>query len=123
MKKTPVVWFEIPTNDLNRARKFYEEVFACELTPMGSGDMKMFQFPTKNDAYGTSGMLVQMEGYKPAMTGTLVYFSVSDIDETLNRVIVAGGKISLPKMSIGEYGVIAHFEDSEGNKVGIHAMA
>ena len=123
MKATPVVWFEIPTSDLNRAKKFYEAVFACELTPMGSGDMKMFQFPTKNDAYGTSGMLVKADGYKPSATGTLIYFSVADIDETLNRAIAAGGRIVLPKMSIGEYGVIAHFEDSEGNKVGIHAMA
>ena len=123
MKATPVVWFEIPTSDLDRAKKFYEAVFACELTSMGSGDMKMFQFPTKDDAYGTSGTLVKMNGYKPNPTGTLIYFSVGDIDETLNRVIIAGGKISLPKMSIGEYGVIAHFEDSEGNKIGIHAMA
>ncbi len=123
MKATPVVWFEIPTNDLDRAKKFYEAIFACELTPMGSGDMKMFQFPTKDDAYGTSGTLVMTKEYKPSSTGTLIYFSVGDIDETLNRVIIAGGKISLPKMSIGEYGVIAHFEDSEGNKIGIHAMA
>jgi len=29
--------------------------------------------------------------------------------------------VLLPKMSIGEYGFIAHFQDSEGNRVALHA--
>lgn len=51
-----------------------------------------------------------------------MYFSVGDIDGTLKKIIAGGGKIILPKMSIGEYGVVAQFEDSEGNRVALHTM-
>jgi predicted enzyme related to lactoylglutathione lyase len=33
-----------------------------------------------------------------------------------------GGKIIIPKMAIGEYGFIGHFEDTEGNRIGLHSM-
>ena len=56
------------------------------------------------------------------MPGTVVYFSVDDIEETLLIVNANGGKTLLPKMSIGEYGFIAHFEDTEGNRLAVHSM-
>jgi predicted enzyme related to lactoylglutathione lyase len=46
---------------------------------------------------------------------------VKDLEAAMGRVSAAGGKVLLPKMSIGEYGVIAHFQDSEGNRVALHA--
>jgi predicted enzyme related to lactoylglutathione lyase len=51
-----------------------------------------------------------------------VYFSVEDIEETLRKVNATGGKTLLPKKSIGEYGFIAHFEDTEGNRLALHSM-
>ena len=33
-----------------------------------------------------------------------------------------GGKTFNEKMSIGEHGFVAHFEDSEGNCVALHSM-
>ena len=56
------------------------------------------------------------------MKGTVVYFSVWDIDAVLKRVEEKGGKVLNPKMSIGEYGFLGHFEDSEGNRVALHSM-
>ena len=122
MNMNPVNWFEIPVNDMERAKKFYESVFDVELSMLSMGSMQMFQFPMVDDTYGSAGTLVQMEGYKPSHDGTLVYFSVADIDGTLRKVIANGGKTLLPKMSIAEYGFVAHFEDSEGNKVALHSM-
>ena len=122
MKTNPVNWFEIPVNDMERAKRFYESVFDVELSMLSMGTMQMYQFPMVDDTYGSAGTLVQMEGYKPSHDGTLVYFSVGDIDGTLGKVIASGGKTILPKMSIAEYGFVAHFEDSEGNKVALHSM-
>jgi predicted enzyme related to lactoylglutathione lyase len=51
----------------------------------------------------------------------MVYFSVADIDATLKRVHQSGGRILNPKMSIGEYGFVGHFEDCEGNRVALHS--
>ena len=123
MKKNPVNWFEIPVDDLDRARKFYESVFDVELNLLEMGPMKMFQFPMVDGIYGTGGTLVKAAGYRPSQEGTLVYFSVGDIDGTLKKIIAGGGEIILPKMSIGEYGVVTQFEDSEGNRVALHTMA
>lgn len=122
MKTNPVNWFEIPVTDMERAKKFYESVLDIELSMLSMEPMQMFQFPMVDDTYGSAGTLVQAEGYKPSHDGTLIYFSVSDIDGTLGKVIANGGKTILPKMSIAEYGFVAHFEDSEGNKVALHSM-
>ena len=118
----PVNWFEIPVNDLDRAKKFYESVFGYALTLEEMGQAKMAFFPMVNDAYGTTGNLMMMEGSTPSRVGTLIYFSVEDIEGTLGKVNANGGKTILPKTEIGQYGFIAHFEDSEGNRVALHSM-
>jgi predicted enzyme related to lactoylglutathione lyase len=40
----------------------------------------------------------------------------------LAKVEKAGGKILMPKTAIGENGFIAHFADTEGNRVAFHSM-
>jgi uncharacterized protein len=97
-------------------------VFDVELTELGMDPWKMYQFPMVDDTYGSAGTLVKADGYKPSHEGTMIYFSVGDIEETLKKVIANGGTIILPKMSIHEYGFIAHFEDSEGNRIALHSM-
>jgi predicted enzyme related to lactoylglutathione lyase len=51
-----------------------------------------------------------------------VYFSVDAIDETLLKVNANGGRTLLPKKNIGEYGFIAHFEDTEGTRLALPSM-
>jgi hypothetical protein len=50
-----------------------------------------------------------------------VYFSVEDIEGTLSKVNGHGGKTLQPKMGIGEHGFIGLFEDTEGNRLGLHS--
>jgi len=117
----PVNWFEIPVDDLDRAKKFYETVLGLELTLNEMGPLPMAWFPMTEGLAGATGSLVKGEGYSPSTAGSLVYFTVKDLDQALGRVSAGGGKVLLPKMSIGEYGFIAHFQDSEGNRVALHA--
>ena len=83
--------------------------------------LEMGWFPMENNVYGAAGSLVKAKGYVPPHTGTLVYFGVLDIETVLERIKQNGGKDLLPRTSIREYGFIAHFEDSEGNKVALHS--
>jgi len=115
-------WFEIPVTDLDRAAKFYEKVFDEKLTREDMGGMKMAMFPFTQDAPGAPGALVKGETYEPSHAGTVVYFSVEDIDEVLRRITAQGGKTLMPKTSIGQYGFIAQYEDTEGNRLALHAM-
>jgi predicted enzyme related to lactoylglutathione lyase len=117
----PVNWFEIPTADLERAINFYQQIFGIEISINEMGNLKMGWFPFEEDGTGTSGTLIEAESYEPSYKGSMVYFSVDDIEDTLQKVKSSGGKVITEKMSIGEFGFVGHFEDSEGNRLGLHS--
>ncbi|MEQ8471078.1 MAG: VOC family protein [Marinoscillum sp.] len=116
----PISWFEIPVNDMDRARKFYEKVFEIEMRVQDFGNLLMGWFPQDLNQYGSGGTLVKAKTYTPSYEGAMVYFYSEEIDDVLPRIEEAGGKVINPKTSIGEYGFVAHFEDSEGNRVALH---
>ena len=114
-------WFEIPVSDLDRAKDFYEKVLNVSMTITEMGPLKMAWFPSEQESPGAAGTLIKAESYVPSHSGTLVYFQVNDIEGTLDKINSQGGKTLNPKMSIGEYGFVAHFEDCEGNRVALHS--
>lgn len=117
----PVQWFEIPVEDLDRAKNFYETILGVELTISEMGPLKMAWFPMVQRGQGAAGTLVKAQGYTPSHAGTLVYVHVDDIEGTLAKVNDNGGKTIAQKTGIGEHGFIAHFEDCEGNRVALHS--
>lgn len=116
----PVNWFEIPVTDMGRAKTFYEQILGVEITPAEMGPNQMGWFPMEMGRMGSAGTLIQGESYKPSHEGSLVYLHVDQIDPTLESISAAGGKTLMPRTSIGQHGFIAHFEDSEGNRVALH---
>jgi len=121
-KINPVIWFEIPVEDMARGKAFYEAVFCHKLDVVDMGPRQMAMFPMEMGIPGVGGALVKEETFVPSYAGSLVYFSVTDIAVTLEKVVANKGKILIPKASIGEYGFCAYFEDSEGNRIGLHTM-
>ncbi len=125
-KENPVGWFEIYVDDMVRATKFYEAVFATKLSDLASPtgeEMSMMAFPMSMESKGgAAGALVKMEGFKAGNNSTIVYFLSEDCSIEEARIEAAGGKIFKPKMSIGEHGFISLLIDTEGNLVGIHSM-
>ena len=83
---------------------------------------RMGFFPAGGNAI--SGALVQGEDYVPAASGVLIYLNGgNDLQEKLDRIEPAQGKILVPKTLISsEMGYFAWFSDSEGNRVGLHSM-
>jgi len=119
MNATPVItWFEIPSQDYNRAVKFYEAVFKVNLNREEMDGIAMAVFP-HNDGQ-SAGAVVSGAPYQPAENGVCIYLYSLDFDAALERVVQNGGKVAMPKMSIGPNGYIAHFIDSEGNRIGLH---
>ncbi len=117
----PVVYFEIPVTDVKRAMLFYKRVFGFSFEQEVIDNNQMALFPFSENASGISGALAKGETYVPAKTGTLVYFFTPDIDSTLAIVSTHGGKTLYPKTAIGVLGFVAEFEDSEGNRIALHA--
>ncbi len=116
----PVHWFEIPVTDMDRAQKFYETVLDQKLDVRDFGNFVMAWFSSNPTQPGSGGTLIKAESYVPSHEGSLIYFGVAEINDVLPRVEPAGGKVLNPKTSIGEYGHVAHFEDTEGNRVAFH---
>jgi len=115
-------WFEIPVKDFNRAKKFYETLFGEKIQEMSHPEYKYGILPCDMQK-GVGGAIVQGEGFEPSMTGSMIYLNGGDdLSGPLSRIEAAGGKILLPKTSIGENGFMAHFVDSEGNKMSLHSM-
>jgi uncharacterized protein len=115
-------WFEIPASDLKRAKDFYEKIFEIEMEEMEMGETKMAMFPTEMSHSG--GGVVQGPDHKPSNEGSIIYLNGNpDLLHVLDRIESAGGTITLQKTSIGENGYMAYFNDTEGNRVGLHSMA
>lgn len=116
----PANWFEIPVSDLSRAKTFYETILALEITESEMGPNKMGWFPMEMGAAGSAGTLIKGDGYTASHDGSLVYLHVDAIDPTLDLIEGNGGKTLMPRMDIGQHGFVAHFEDTEGNRVALH---
>ncbi|MBU1094881.1 MAG: lactoylglutathione lyase [Ignavibacteriae bacterium HGW-Ignavibacteriae-2] len=115
-------WFEIPAENIDRASKFYSEVLGGELNIMDMMGMQMAFLPMEGE--GVGGALVRSEMHKPSAEGAVVYLNGGeDLTTPLSRVEKAGGKVVMPKTKISdEYGYMAFFIDSEGNKIAFHSM-
>lgn len=118
----PIGWFEIYVDDMARAKKFYQAVFATQLEKLDSGDLDIWAFPGDINSYGAPGALVCMPGLSPGRNSVIIYFSCQDCAEQAARVKANGGKIEKEKFSIGPYGFIALAYDTEGNMIGLHSM-
>ena len=126
MSRNVFTWVEIYVDDMNRARKFYEEVIQEELEDMempdGVGEMQMVSFPWKEDGPNISGALVKSGDAKPGSGGTIVYFACEDCAIEISRVEKAGGQVLQEKFPIGNYGFCGICLDTEGNTIGFHSM-
>lgn len=121
MAANPFGWVEIPTRDLERAKAFFNKAFGYEFEDFTMGDEKMAFFPFDHSKPGATGALVCNEHYQPSNKSTVVYFEVDDVDPVLSAIATAGGEVLREKMSIGEYGYVGIFIDTEGNRLGLHS--
>jgi uncharacterized protein len=120
-----ISWFEIGVTDLERATRFYETIFGDALIPMDLDSIKMRMFPITDIENGVGGALVDSGGFhKPSVTeGPLIYLNANpDLQIVLDKIGGAGGNILIPKTAISpDYGFMAVFIDSEGNRIGLHS--
>lgn len=119
-----ITWFDIPVRDLDRAQRFYEAVLERPMTreTMAGDQMALFAA----DAAGVKGCLsIGPHTVAPSSAGTRVYLDASpSLDAALARVARAAGQVVTPKVALPEgMGFFAHIADTEGNVVGLHALA
>lgn len=120
-----ISWFEIPTVDIKRAQQFYETIFGITMIPLDNPNIQMRIFPIQSPMNIGGALVYNKEFYKPsASDGPLVYLNANpDVQLVLDKVEAAGGKIMVPKTQISpEYGCMAVFIDTEGNRIALHSV-
>ncbi len=124
-QRDAISWFEIPVLDMDRAQAFYEAMLGQPLRrePMGPQTLAVLPYDAAN---GVGGALLQ----GPAMPqtsaqGTLVYLNAGPLlQATVARALAAGARISTPRVDLPDgMGSFVHVIDSEGNRIGLHALA
>lgn len=125
MKQSPVVHFEMPTEDKERVSKFYKNAFGWEMQIMGPefGEYVLAMTTESNDKGPLKPGAINGGFYKksddPDQCITRVVISVEDLEESIKLVESEGGKIIGEKMNIPGVGLYASFADTEGNHVGM----
>lgn len=105
--------FEIHADDLERAKKFYTNVFCINADKWGGvGDYWLL----KGEALNVKATILKRQSKKDGIYNT---FMVDNLDETLQKVKKFGGSVLLKKTEIESLGFIAYVKDTEGNTFGL----
>jgi predicted enzyme related to lactoylglutathione lyase len=124
-----VVHFEIPTDDLERAKGFYGAVFGWQLDtqPIGDGEYTSAittavdpQTYAPTEPGGINGGMMRRSADTPTPVITI---GVGDIDRSLKEVEANGGTVVTPRTPIPDMGAFAYFKDPEGNVMGLWETA
>lgn len=117
-----VVHFEIPFDDGDRARAFYQNAFGWSLMPIPEMGYTMVstgptteQGQPSEPGYIGGGMMQRPAGSH----GPVLTVDVDDIDVALAKVEELGGATVRPRQEVGEMGFTAYFSDPEGNLMGL----
>ena len=121
-----VVHFEIPFDDKARAMQFYTDAFGWKLMDMPQMNYVIAQSVATDDKQmpkepgAINGGLFQRpkEAPHPAL-----YVGVASIDEALEKVSAADGKVVTARTAIPGMGAYARIADTEGNVVGLFETA
>jgi len=114
-----VVHFEIPADDLARAKKFYEHLFGWKVEAFGGegpGEYYMIrtgEAATEKELCG--GMMARQAPQQPITN----YIGIPSVNEYAAKVESLGGQVVVPKTLVPEYGYFAICLDTEGNVFGL----
>ena len=111
-----IVHFEIPSDNPEKAIKFFSEVFGWKFEQFGN--IPYWSVITGDDKTpGINGGLMQKKDKGQPIANSI---EVPNIDEHIIKVEKAGGKIVVPKMAIPTVGWLAYFKDLDDNIHGLY---
>jgi predicted enzyme related to lactoylglutathione lyase len=108
-----IVWFEIPADNVARAKAFYSKLFGWKIKKF-AGPMKMpyWHIDTGGaDASPDGGMMERQSPQQPITN----YIMVASVDQAVAKAQKLGGKIIVPKSEVPQMGYFAICQDTEKN--------
>jgi len=116
-----VVHFEIPVDNMDRAKEFYR-IFGWDLTDMPEmGYVSVCTTPLDENRMpkqpgAINGGMMQRTA---EVRSPVVAIEVASVDAYIEKVTSNGGKLVQEKMEIPEMGYYAYVSDPEGNVLGL----
>ena len=84
--------------------------------------MDMAFFPYDPGSGKAAGAIVKSKMHKPSAAGAKIYLNANpNLTKALSKIEKAGGKVTMPKTKIAEFGHMAFFTDTEGNSIALHS--
>lgn len=111
-----IVWFEVPADDVERAKKFYGSLFGWNIQKF-PGPMDYWHIDTGGPDESPDGGLMKRQN--PAQQGITNYISVPSVQEFSAKVQKLGGRICMPKTAVPQMGYFAICQDPENNMFAI----
>jgi len=120
--KTPasIVWFEIPADDIARAKMFYGQLFGWQINPLPVAAFPDYQHIDTGGAEASPDGAV-MQRMHPAQTITQ-YVLVASVTKHMAKVEKLGGSICNPKTAVPGMGYFAICQDTEKNTFALWEM-
>lgn len=111
-----ICWFEIPSDDLQRANNFYSKLFGWRIAPF-PGASDMLDVGTGQSEPSLHGGMMKRK--HPMHQGITNYVNVRSVADSLSQVEKLGGKVCVPKTAVPFMGYFAVCQDTEGNNFGL----
>lgn len=121
-----LIHFEIHVSDMERALKFYREVFGWTFEDWTdyAGTPYFGAVTGDSNEPGINGALMKRQGPAPdssqALNGYVCTIGVEDYDSTESKILEHGGTVALPKYALPGMAWQGYYLDPEGNIFGIH---
>lgn len=110
-----VVHFEIPSSEPEKSLKFYEKVFGWNFTRFGENPYWL-AITGDDKVPGINGAIMKKNHPQQPVTNSI---SVENIDEAIQKIEAAGGKIVVQKTAFPGVGWSAYFMDTDNNIFGL----
>lgn len=110
-----VIHFEIPAEDPGRAVEFYKKVFNWKIEKWAGPIDYWLVTAGEREEPGINGAIHENKNFKNVVNT----IAVDSIDQYLEKIEQAGGKVLIPKGAVPGLGYVAFAEDTEGNAFGM----
>lgn len=114
-----IVWFEIPADDIQRAKMFYGSLFGWKFSALPAAIHDYWHIDTDGqEASPDGGLMPRMHPQQPITN----YISVPSVTKASSKVEKLGGTICKPKTAVPGMGYFAVCLDTEGNTFALWEM-
>jgi predicted enzyme related to lactoylglutathione lyase len=115
-----LVWFEIPADNIQRAKSFYSKLFGWKIKKFAGTKMPYWHIDTGGADHTLDGGMMERQAPQHTITN---YVLVPSVEKSAAKVQKLGGKIIMPKAAVPQMGYFVICQDTEKNAFALWEMS